>query len=65
MSHTTIVSTDELAAHLTDPEWVVLDARFTLDDETWGTRAYSEGHIPGAVRSGSRRRTSQDPSSRA
>lgn len=50
MTFSTIVSTEELAAHLTDPDWVVLDARFTLDDESWGTRAYLAGHIPGALR---------------
>jgi thiosulfate/3-mercaptopyruvate sulfurtransferase len=27
---------------------VVLDARFTLDDEAWGERAFRQGHIPGA-----------------
>jgi thiosulfate/3-mercaptopyruvate sulfurtransferase len=50
MTYTTLVTTDELAAHITDPDWVVLDARFTLDDESWGTTAYSEGHLPRALR---------------
>lgn len=39
---------DELARQ--EPDLVILDARFTLDDETWGDRAYAEGHIPGAQR---------------
>jgi len=50
MTFSTLVTTQELAAHLDDPAWVVLDARFTLDDEAWGSRAYTEGHIPGALR---------------
>jgi thiosulfate/3-mercaptopyruvate sulfurtransferase len=50
MTFSTIVSASELVAHLNDPDWVVLDARFTLDDESWGTGAYLEGHIPGALR---------------
>jgi thiosulfate/3-mercaptopyruvate sulfurtransferase len=50
MTFSTLVSTAELAEHVDDPDWLVLDARFTLDDESWGTRAYAEGHIPGAVR---------------
>ena len=48
MDERTIVSTDWLRQHLGDPRLVVLDARFSLDDEQWGERAYLEGHIPGA-----------------
>lgn len=49
MDERTIVSTDWLREHLGDPRLVILDARFSLDDEQWGERAYLEGHIPGAV----------------
>ena len=49
MDERTIVSTDWLRQHLGDPRLVILDARFSLDDEQWGERAYVEGHIPGAV----------------
>lgn len=48
MDERTVVSTDWLRAHLDDAPLVVLDARFSLDDEEWGERAYREGHIPGA-----------------
>ncbi len=48
MPFTTVISVDELQARLEDPDVVILDARFTLDDEGWGKRAFSEGHIPGA-----------------
>ncbi len=48
MPHTTIMSTAVLAEHLDDPAWVILDARFDLDDEAWAARAFTEAHIPGA-----------------
>jgi thiosulfate/3-mercaptopyruvate sulfurtransferase len=51
----TIVSTDTLAAHLSDPStglragWVVVDCRFDLQIEQWGHEQYVASHIPGAV----------------
>lgn len=48
MDATTLVSVDDLRAALGDPGLVILDARFSLDDEQWGQRAYAEGHLPGA-----------------
>ncbi len=48
LAFTTIISAAELAQHLGDPTWVILDARFTLDDEQWGKTAFAAGHIPGA-----------------
>jgi thiosulfate/3-mercaptopyruvate sulfurtransferase len=48
MNWTTLVSTDELAAHLDDPQLRILDARFALNDKIAGIRGYSEGHLPGA-----------------
>ena len=47
--YTTLISTDELAIHLDDPDWVVVDCRFVLTDPSVGPRLYAEGHIPGAV----------------
>lgn len=49
MDERTIVSVEWLRQHAGDPGLVVLDARFSLDDEEWGQRAYLEGHIPGAA----------------
>jgi len=46
---TTLVSTDELAAHLHDPTWALVDCRFDLDDVKAGERAYREAHVPGAI----------------
>ena len=45
--YTTIVSTDVLAAHLTD--WAIVDCRFDLKNEHWGRDQYRAGHVPGAV----------------
>ncbi|HEV8395032.1 MAG TPA: sulfurtransferase [Vicinamibacterales bacterium] len=47
MTHTTLVSTDTLAAHT--GEWAVVDCRFDLANEAWGRDQYAAGHIPGAV----------------
>ena len=48
MSYTTVVSTGILAEHLSDPNWVIVDCRFTLTDTEAGRRAYAAGHLPGA-----------------
>lgn len=48
MSYTTLISTQELATQLGNPNWVVFDCRFALTDPDGGHLAYAEGHIPGA-----------------
>lgn len=45
---TTLIDPQTLAAHLGDPAWVVLDARFDLAAPARGEALYREGHIPGA-----------------
>jgi thiosulfate/3-mercaptopyruvate sulfurtransferase len=45
----TLVSTQELAEHLNDPNWVLIDCRFDLADKEWGAEEYEVLHIPGAV----------------
>jgi thiosulfate/3-mercaptopyruvate sulfurtransferase len=45
----TLVSTKQLAAHLTDPNWVIADCRYNLTDESWGEAQYRAAHIPGAL----------------
>ena len=47
--YTTLISTTELADHLSDPEWAIVDCRFTLADPAAGRGRYLAGHIPGAV----------------
>lgn len=49
MSYTTLIGTDDLAAHLDDPRWVVVDCRFTLGQPQRGRDDYRQAHIPGAV----------------
>lgn len=46
---TDLISTTELVKHLTDPDWAILDCRFTLADPERGRRDYKISHIPGAV----------------
>jgi len=46
--HTTLISPDRLAAHLSDPQWIVFDCRHDLADTSAGRRAYAQAHIPGA-----------------
>lgn len=46
--HTTLVSSETLAAHLDDPRWVVFDCRHDLARPDAGREAYLSSHIPGA-----------------
>ncbi|MEO7743806.1 MAG: sulfurtransferase [Usitatibacter sp.] len=43
-----LITTEQLAGHLDDPEWVVIDTRHELMDPVKGRKAYEAGHIPGA-----------------
>jgi thiosulfate/3-mercaptopyruvate sulfurtransferase len=49
MAYTTLISTDELAPHLGDPDWAIIDCRFKLDNPAVGRQSYGEAHIPGAL----------------
>lgn len=46
--YTTLIEADELATHLEDESWVVLDARFSLADTEQGRQSYATSRIPGA-----------------
>jgi thiosulfate/3-mercaptopyruvate sulfurtransferase len=46
---TTLVSTAELADHLRNPDWAVVDCRFDLARPDWGFTEYQSAHIPGSV----------------
>ena len=48
MTHTALVSTETLAAHL-DGSWAIVDCRFDLKNPSWGGDQYRQGYIPGAV----------------
>lgn len=43
-----LISVAELADQIDDPELVVCDVRFYLDDHDQGRREYDEAHLPGA-----------------
>jgi thiosulfate/3-mercaptopyruvate sulfurtransferase len=46
---TTLIEPAELAAHLEDPDWAVIDCRYDLARPAWGAQAYAGGHIPHAL----------------
>ncbi len=48
MQSKTIVSTEQLAQHLQDPDWLIFDCRFTLTNKDLGHQAYQTSHLPGA-----------------
>lgn len=49
MGHTSLIPTGDLAHHLDDPHWVIVDCRFSLDDTKRGRKEYLAAHIPRAV----------------
>jgi thiosulfate/3-mercaptopyruvate sulfurtransferase len=49
MAFTTLISPEELVQHLDDPQWAVIDCRFSLQDPDRGRRDYLKEHIAGAV----------------
>lgn len=49
MTFNTLISTTELAQHLDQDDWAIVDCRFTLAEPERGRRDYLAGHIPGAV----------------
>lgn len=49
MPFTTLISPAEVAAHLDDPDWVIVDCRFSLADTEKGRRDYLARHVPGAL----------------
>ncbi|MBX9756615.1 MAG: sulfurtransferase [Pseudomonadaceae bacterium] len=48
MSLAQLLSPAQLHARQTQPNLVLLDCRFALDDPAYGQRSYAEGHIAGA-----------------
>jgi thiosulfate/3-mercaptopyruvate sulfurtransferase len=48
MNFTCLVSPDQLAQHLHDPQCVIFDCRFALTRPESGRQAYAKAHIPGA-----------------
>jgi thiosulfate/3-mercaptopyruvate sulfurtransferase len=44
-----IISAGDLARHLDDSAWLVVDCRFSLADPSAGRARYQHNHIPGAI----------------
>ena len=50
VSWSTLIATDELARHLNDPRFVIVDVRHDLaQPDQFGEAAYAKSHIPGAA----------------
>ena len=49
MEYLTLIKPAELITHVGDPNWAIIDCRFTLGDEERGRKDYLKSHIPGAV----------------
>ncbi|KFC71990.1 sulfurtransferase [Massilia sp. LC238] len=47
--YTTLISAQDLAAHIDNPDWVVVDCRHDLMNLAAGREGYAAGHLPGAV----------------
>jgi thiosulfate/3-mercaptopyruvate sulfurtransferase len=47
--YTTLIDAAALAAHIDNPDWIVVDCRHDLLDLAAGRTAYAAGHLPGAV----------------
>jgi len=48
MEFITLISAEELAKNIGDPDWLIADCRFDLADPAAGRRLYLESHVPGA-----------------
>ena len=44
-----LIPAAELAPHVADPDWLIVDCRFELGKPETGERAYAAGHIPHAI----------------
>ncbi|MDD5276129.1 MAG: sulfurtransferase [Methylovulum sp.] len=48
MSYTTLICPTNLHQQLNNPDWVIVDCRFSLNDTDAGGYAYRHGHLPSA-----------------
>ncbi len=49
MLYDSLIDAEDLFDYIDDPDWVIIDCHFELDNPDSGLIAYQEGHIPGAV----------------
>jgi thiosulfate/3-mercaptopyruvate sulfurtransferase len=45
----TLIQPSALKANSNNPNWVIIDCRFNLNDTNYGRNEYKKGHIPGAM----------------
>ncbi|WP_426416715.1 sulfurtransferase [Aestuariirhabdus sp. LZHN29] len=43
-----LIEVTKLQQQIGNPDWVIFDCRFSLADKDYGSRAFQQGHIPGA-----------------
>lgn len=48
MTYTTLISAPTLYQQLNNPDWIIVDCRFSLADTETGAKAYRHEHIPNA-----------------
>ncbi|QOY95294.1 sulfurtransferase [Massilia sp. UMI-21] len=48
-NYATLISAQDLAAHIDDPDWVLVDCRHDLMNPAAGRDGFAIGHLPGAV----------------
>jgi thiosulfate/3-mercaptopyruvate sulfurtransferase len=48
MTYTTLIYAESLQQHINNPDWIIIDCRFSLADANIGGQAYRLGHIPNA-----------------
>jgi thiosulfate/3-mercaptopyruvate sulfurtransferase len=48
MAYTTLITAEQLAAHIADPDWIVVDCRHDLMNHDAGRVSYDAGHLPQA-----------------
>ncbi|MEM7344819.1 MAG: sulfurtransferase [Chloroflexota bacterium] len=49
MAYQTLISVTELQQNLDNPNWAIIDCRFSLNDIERGRRDYEQSHISGAI----------------
>ena len=48
MSYNTLITAQTLHQNINNPNWIIIDCRFSLADSTAGHSAYRHGHLPNA-----------------
>ena len=48
MTYRTLINATTLNKHINNPNWIIIDCRFSLANSDAGSFAYRHGHIPNA-----------------